>query len=816
MPKELPVPTDGNHNGDLIPPGISPGAAVGMPQQAGFPGGPMEEDEPSINWRRYLAAVFRYKLLVLALTVLGTAGGVLFAKTQSPMYRAVGTIWVEGEDQESRDRGPIRSGQLLDTSSWVQLLTSFEVLEYVAIERRLFLVTSRSADRHRLGGLDVDREFVSGRYLFEVDASGGRYTLTLRGQTSETGALGDSVGVRWGLRWVPTARDFGPGSSIEFTLRHPRDAAAAVAVRLDPQMSRGGNFMTVQLLGEDPEATAGTLNSVLNRYIDLATDLKRARLTAAREILDGQLSTAQQNLQDAEVALERFKVNTITLPTERNAIAAGVRETRDPVIENFFRMKVEQEEIRRDREAIDRVLALRADSGIPVDQLALIQSARNSPELQNQIGRLLERRAEVSGLRTRYTDEHPLVRRVLDDLRTLEDTTIPRQLRMLSQALSDRETQLELQVNSASANLQQIPERTIEQTRLERGVEIATNLYTDLRQRAQAAHLAEASSLPDVSVLSRAVVPQMPFVNRAPLIVAGALAASLVVGVIVALLLDHIDRRVRYPEQITGDLGLQILGIIPRANGSRRGLRGPAINQIVESLRGIRLNMIHACGGHGPFVVTVTSPGPGDGKTFVSSNLALAFAEAGHRTILLDGDIRKGQLHRLFNLERRPGLTELLSGQGGAADVIRKTEFSQLDIVACGKRSSRAPELLGSATMQSLLQDLRTRYAVIIIDSPPLGAGIDAFALGSMTGNMLMVLRTGTTDREMAEAKLDTMDRLPIKVVGAVLNDVRPGRGAGYNYGYYSYYLPGYEADDEDEAAVAGTTGLVRRNMDRE
>jgi Mrp family chromosome partitioning ATPase len=98
--------------------------------------------------------------------------------------------------------------------------------------------------------------------------------------------------------------------------------------------------------------------------------------------------------------------------------------------------------------------------------------------------------------------------------------------------------------------------------------------------------------------------------------------------------------------------------------------------------------------------------------------------------------------------------------------------------------------------MTRILTSYRSAYSVIIVDSPPLGAGVDAFALGTLTGNMMVVLRLGQTDRELAEAKLDVLDRLPVRVLGAVLNDVREDSGAKY-YKYYSYYLPGYDTEDE-------------------
>jgi Mrp family chromosome partitioning ATPase len=119
-----------------------------------------------------------------------------------------------------------------------------------------------------------------------------------------------------------------------------------------------------------------------------------------------------------------------------------------------------------------------------------------------------------------------------------------------------------------------------------------------------------------------------------------------------------------------------------------------------------------------------------------------------------------------------------------------------------------APELLGSPAMLQLLMSLRSAYNVILLDSSPLGAGVDPLVLGTASGSLLVVLRSGVTDRELAEAKLDALDRMPIRVLGAILNDIRPG---GYNrYYHYQYYTPGYETRDESTEPAEGQAALPK------
>jgi len=264
-----------------------------------------------------------------------------------------------------------------------------------------------------------------------------------------------------------------------------------------------------------------------------------------------------------------------------------------------------------------------------------------------------------------------------------------------------------------------------------------------------------------------------------------------------AVVLDRIDPKVRYPEQVSRDLGLPILGVVPH-------LRSKEPAEVVEAMRGIRLNIIHEYGPAQPLLVTITSPGPGDGKSFLSANLALAFAEGGQRTLLIDGDARRGQQHRRFKTNRQPGLVDLLMGQATIEQIVQTTAYPRLSLVGCGTRTQRAPEVLGSPAMGDLIAQLRPEYDVIIIDSPPLTAGVDPFVLGTVTGALMVVLRTGHSNREIAGAKLEVLDRLPIRMIGAVLNDVPKGAAYGY-YAYYSYYLPGYEsAEERDSRETAG------------
>jgi len=426
-----------------------------------------------------------------------------------------------------------------------------------------------------------------------------------------------------------------------------------------------------------------------------------------------------------------------------------------------------------------------------VDAMMVIPAVNNSTALKAALAELTNKEALLRGLRSRYTDATPMVAAAAADVDSLERRTIPQMSMQLVSNMDTRARTLDSDLSSSATDLQQIPQRTIEEQRLERTQEIAANLYTTLQARYEENRLAEASVVPDIRPLDRAMVPQAPVSDTKARLLAMGFIGGLGLGLVGAILLDRMDPRVRYPAQVTTELGLPILGTLPRVS-KNSGTNSDEMAHVIESLRSIRLNLSHAHGAAGPLLLTISSPGSGDGKSFLSSNLAIAFADAGYKTLLIDGDLRRGGLHRVLKGTRTPGLTDLLGGTSTREAVIQPTPYPQLWFIGGGTRKQTAPELLGTPAMRDLVLGLRSNYQVILIDSPPLGAAVDPFLLATLTGNLAVVLRTGATDRQLARAKLEMMDRLPVRILGAVLNDVKP-EGV---YRYYGY-LAGYEAEEE-------------------
>ncbi|MEX2531224.1 MAG: polysaccharide biosynthesis tyrosine autokinase [Gemmatimonadota bacterium] len=807
------------HSPDPYGPQHRPGGGVPTEYHAapsmGQAGGWNDPEEESLDWRRYVAALIRHKWMILLGLGLGAVVGALAYQSVDPEYQVQSTVWIEPEGGGAPgDAAPIRPSHLLNASGWVALMRSFAVLDPVVQDLRLYVSPADPGHGEAFEGFHVSDAVQAGAYELRQSDGGGEWVLaTAAGVEVERGGPGSTFGESVGFQWTPPANLLGNDEAVAFSVQRPRAVAASLAEQLDVSLDGQGTFLRVAMTGTNPTHITRVVNGVTDRYIEVAEELKRAKFDELTSILEEQLAFADSALQGAEFALQRFRVETISLPSEQSSpVAPGLQQTQNPVFQNFFNLKLEQEEARRDEIAIQRALSIAGEQGrLATEALEVIPSVRESSDLMNALGLATEKRAELRALRLRYTDQHPDVRDLEQEVRELEEQTIPALAGSLLNEVRGRQGEIDRFVGQAAQELQQIPPRAVEENRRQREFASAENLFRDLQGRYESARLGAASTVPDVRILDRAQVPTIPTSDPRVRFLAMAMMAGLGLGLLGALLRDRIDPLLRRPDQVTRGLGLPILGTIPHARMRRKRLNEEDQEQVVEAFRNLRLAVSYSHGPSEPLVLTVTSPGIGDGKSFTTSNLALAFAELGRSTLVIDGDIRRGTVHTLFQQERRPGLTDYLSGDARLDEVLRTTEHPALQVIPSGSRFRDAPELIGLPSMQALLQEVRARFDVILIDSSPLGAAVDPYLLGTLSGSMLVVLRNGITDRELAETRLGDLTRLPIQLLGAVLNDVPTGTGP---YRYYSY-LPGYGTGDEGTSsngrqrppALAGSTG---------
>lgn len=754
---------------------------------------------------RYLDVLTRHWLLIVTVTIGGSALGYVASKRVRPIYEAETTVWINNSNQSAQQTGPIRAQQLLPSQSWMELLRSFAIVDPIVRDLRLNVTPRNAGDSLFFRGFDSAPNVRPGAYVLRVDSSGARYSIAdVKGLVVDRGLVGDSVGRSVGFFWLPDRQLLVPGRKLAFSVTTVRGMSQALLAQMHASLPDQGQFLRLALTGSDPRRVARTVNAWADELVRSSGELKARHLLEFKKTLEDQLSVAAVQLTASENALEQFRVHAITLPSAGSPSVAGAVQT-DPIVSNYFQQKVALDEVRSERAALESMLA--EAKGGPLNPQAFLQLPailNSTPQLRAAIDELSSRQASLRTEQQYLTDANPRIKQLAEAVRVLQQETIPGIAKGVLGALRAREPELGNRIAAQSEQLREIPARATEEMRLVRQVVASENLYNSLKARYEEVSMAEAQTLPDLSVLDVAAAPQYPNSNDATRLQLLAVLASLGLAIGIALLHDRLDRRVRYPEHATKELGLPIAATVPRFRPNRGGsFQLDTISQAVESFRTLRLSLRYDFAGDTPVVLGVSSPAAGDGKSLVSSNLALAFASSGSRTLLIDGDVRRGTLHSTFEVPVTPGLVEYLKGSAGLDAIVKSTSSENLFVIPRGSRHVRAPELLVSDLMGALVLTMRRQFDVVIIDSPPLVAGIDAYALGAAAGAMLIVLRPGVTDRKLAAAKLEIVDRLPIRILGTVLNGV-PDTGLYKYYGSdYAYTGAGQMSD------VATPTGLV-------
>lgn len=304
-----------------------------------------------------------------------------------------------------------------------------------------------------------------------------------------------------------------------------------------------------------------------------------------------------------------------------------------------------------------------------------------------------------------------------------------------------------------------------------------------------------------INVLETAKPPSadMPARPVRPQILAISLAVGLMAGLGAALLLDWMDHRIRSAAEVESLLGLPILGAVPHMLGKRSAVeRGQEIHlypksEVAESYRTIRTGIRFGITDASSKTLLVTSPSPGDGKTTVASNLAIAIAQTGKRVLLVDADCRRPMVQRIYALKEEIGLSSVLIGESELAASIQHSSVENLDILPCGPLPPNPAEMLNSEAFTSLLRELAAQYDQVVVDSPPVAPVTDARILGAACDATVLVIRAEKTSRRVAEHARDALASVGAVLLGVVVNDAPRTRAEGSSYGHYSYsYGYGY------------------------
>ena len=285
------------------------------------------------------------------------------------------------------------------------------------------------------------------------------------------------------------------------------------------------------------------------------------------------------------------------------------------------------------------------------------------------------------------------------------------------------------------------------------------------------------------------------------------------------MLFRSLDNTLKTPEDVERHLRLPTLGALPqlrarRSNGRTAEIQPELIvvedprSMGAEALRTLRASLFLSTASGPPQRILVTSARPQEGKTCITVNLAIVLAQMGRRVVLVDCDLRRPRVHRVFGHELDAGVTSFLTGSGDVPSLIRSTPYG-VDVLSSGPIPPNPVELIDSQPMVSLLEELSRRYDFVVLDAPP-GLGFaDVPLLARLAGGVLFVIRAGETPRKAAAQATEHLLRLRAKLLGVVLNGVRTG-GPGYHSSYYSYYEYYGDTSGERDGASDGRELLGR------
>lgn len=510
--------------------------------------------------------------------------------------------------------------------------------------------------------------------------------------------------------------------------------------------------------------------------------------------------SAVARLSEALSVSEKGKDSGIISIKFENAESATARTILNAVANNYLRQNVERkgEEAEQTLEYLNKQLPeLRSRLDTSEASLNAYRTSQGSADLLQETQLVLGQSAELETLRLqldqqreqllqRYQPSHPAVQALDNQLADLADAR-----------------------KSLEKKIEALPETQQELLRLTRDVQVSTELYTALLNSSQQLEVAKAGTIGTVRIVDYAGLPYRPIKPKKALIVAVSLVLGVFLGVAAVFVRKALFSTVADPHAFESQYGLPVYANIPvskvqesifrQAFGNRDGMhvleKSTDGDPALEAIKSLRTALHFGLSDAENNIVLITGPRPELGKSFVATNLASTMASAGKKVIVVDADMRRGTLHKYSGIERRPGLSDYLTGKLDLTKVARSTEIEGLFVMTSGTIPPNPSELLSSPQFSDLLSDLSAAYDVVILDSPPNLAVAEASILAQMAATVLLILRADFhPPREVAES-IKRLRMVGGNVKGAVFNMVKQ-HARRYGYGRYNYYYSYSKSSD--------------------
>ena len=586
---------------------------------------------------------------------------------------------------------------------------------------------------------------------------------------------------------------------------------------------KDSNIIEISVDHSDPSLAAQLTNAMARTYRDQNLRYKVDKTRIASEWLSKQLDKLKKKLEKEELELYDFK-------KQNNIISVSLENKQSLIVRRIEKLNEALTEIRMKRMALtaQRRQLAKAVNKDPM-QITAAAVIENTTIQALKTTYVIEHKKYLA-LKSRYLDRHPVVQEQkakMDSARSdlaREVKNVLKSVESKYQATRETEGKWAAALQTAKEEALALNKREVEYRKKQRSQINTAKLYSMLLMRIEESNLSEKLEVNNIRLLdtANAGVAIKPRVT-VNLFIGVFLGFILAIGL--AFLVETLDRTVKSQEDIENIPGLVYLGLMPKIpgtpsqRGGKRAAPKPEVDLIVhknpkspvaESCRSIRTNLLFSSPDRPLRRILVTSSGPKEGKTTTAVSLAITMAQSGSRVLIVDTDMRRPRLHKIFGVSGTTGITSILQGDCPIEDAVKTTDVPNLLVLPCGPTPPRPAEQCQSKAFLAVLEQLCERYDRLILDSPPVMVVTDAVILSTLVDGTLLVARTGQTSRVAHRAATRQLLDVGSNVLGSVLNDMDlEKKGYGYyryrRYGYYRYgsyrYTYGQYGDKNEEEA---------------
>ncbi len=618
-------------------------------------------------------------------------------------------------------------------------------------------------------------------------------------------------------------KDFAaPGTGRSEVVRsNPDDAIDPAAVEsLVSQINVAAvpktKLIAVNVDSPNAEFAARTVNELARSYIGLNMEGKFESTQQARDWLEKQLVDLKAKVERSEEQLNRFVLQNkiirppvVSMDTSSQALDGKGRGGVGPY-DRMDELSSELSKATSDR--ISKEMILReARSG---DDLPLQTTTANNPAIEALRKEIGAKETEYAKLLITYKPDYPRLVKLNEEISVLkrqagqEGNKAILSLKREYQIALEKENYLKGQIEKYKQDSLGSSDKAVEYQILKRDADTNKELYNGVLQRLKEAGISASMTASNMVILDKADVPKQPYKPDKKKNMLFALLVGTLGGLGLAFFIEYLDNTVKSPDDVEKTVLLSSLGLVPHipmlakgevkpmiANPSRRSKE----SSLVEAYRSIVTYIQFSSPVRPPKTILLTSARAGEGKTTSSINLATTFANSQGRGIVVDCDLRKPQLHKVFGMDNAHGLSSYLTGHAeiDADGFVQETKVNNLSVITAGIIPPNPSELLSSIRMKNLLEELFRRYEFVILDAPPILGLSDSLILSTLTDGVILVVRAGGTPKESVSQAKKLLRGVNGRILGVILNGVRESdlRYSSYSY-YYSYYYSYQDSED--------------------